>query len=886
MSSKRLFNSIHMIGLGGAGANIVETYITDERTWSAVQDIGVYISTLAIDVADGDIKRLRRAGDKVLKRLAEQGVPPDKLQITTESVKFPTPDAMFEFVDQGYPIFLSQEGLNAENYKPWLSTAMEIPPLAGGVARQRGLSKAIYVLNHYQLGTINRLISNFRNQLSKSLVSPLIFTIFGLGGGTGSGILFDFLKHLRSTIGRQVPIIGLTLLPCDADDAAAKGPSAYASINELNLLMGDEYNRRVVETYGKPYENPFNSVFAVALSPVYSKIGELPETHRAIDQAVVDISYILSSFDVADMLDHIGSGRRRGLDGNINLLTMIKIVYPVNIYIDAAKTQLSRLELYRGVISEEKIAIEGVDRVLSNIEAELKEYYGDYLKAMRTYSIESFDREVEDFIYSAPKVEHETMMRMKDLEEGLKLWIGDLAETIKPMTEATKEGTTEYVIAKRVEELLDLTLNVSTTYGRLHDEVTPRFDELNRYIPSATRLNPRQRVLLQTFAEVAKFVDSLVETLKSYMRVYALGSQLQTLYSRMHSSEQSEAKMNEIKRMVDADLRLLLNAIMTLVSQPRDKAKLLDSFSMQLSMVKNNTMNILNDARKEFDAKEEPIRIYEEEKEEIRRDLRKTILGFGRKKRLRSKLESEIEPKIARLQEEKRFIEEKIAKVEGVLDIYNDISKKLEATSSYRKTLNEIVRLEKQYFKNLSAVSGLEGIFMRVAELSREEQVKILYKILAGEEDQLTREGILREILDRDRVKEFMRSIIATFKNPGSFGLNHGYRSDRMWATIETPEGLWDDDLHKELQTALAGYIEGEVGETISTRIVDSPDPWTIKLMLIAAKVKPEDLDVYPTMKQLYSRASAHDKRLRYSFLREYGVNFEKILKKMETKIS
>lgn len=882
MSSRRLFNSIHMIGLGGAGANIIETYITNERTWRIVQDPGVYISALAIDVADGDVKRLRRASNRVLKGLAEQGVPPDKLQIITETVKFPTPDAMFEFVDSGYPMFLGQEGLNAENYKPWLSTAMEIPPIAGGVARQRGLSKAIYALNYYQLGTVKRLMSNFRSQLSKSLVSPLVFTIFGLGGGTGSGIIFDFLRHLRSILGRQVPIIGLMILPCDADDAAAKGASAYAALNELNLCMSDEYNRHVVERFGSPYENPFNNMFAIALSPVYSKIGELPETHRAIDQAVVDIAYILSSFDVADMLDHIGSGTRRGLDDNLNLLTMVKVVYPVNIYIEAAKKQLSRLELYGGAVAEENIILEGVKRTLNFIESELKEYYRSYLMDMRTYSIETFDRDLEDFISSAPRLEHETMMRMKDLEEGLKSWLGDIGQTIRPMAEVTKEGTTEYVIAKRVEELLDLSLNIAKTYGRYREEATPRFEELDRYIPSATRLNPRLRIILQTFSEAIKFVNRLVDVLKGYMRVYALGSQLHTTYSRMPPSERNETRMSEVKRVVEADLRLLLNMIMTLVSQPKDKVKLLDSLSMQLSMVKSNALRIYEDMNKELDAKEEPIRIYEEEKQEIRREIRKTILGFSKKKRLKMKLESEIEPKIASLKEEKKLIQDKLKKIEKILDAYNKTSKKMEATSEYRRALNEIVKLEKEYYKDLSTVSGIEGIFMRVAELSREEQIKILFKILAGEEDQLTKEGVLTEILDRDRVKEFMRSIISTFKNPGVFGLNRRYKTDRMWATIMAPEGLWDDDLHKDLQTALAGYIDGVVSESISTRIVDSLDPWTITITLIAAKAKPSDIEVYPTMRQLYRRASKQDKRLRYSFLYEYGVNFEDVLKEAE----
>ena len=76
--------------------------------------------------------------------LKSNGIPSDKISLESKTMKFPTPESMFDFI-KTYPDFLEREGAKVpENYKPWLSSSMEIPPLAGGVGRKRALSKAIY----------------------------------------------------------------------------------------------------------------------------------------------------------------------------------------------------------------------------------------------------------------------------------------------------------------------------------------------------------------------------------------------------------------------------------------------------------------------------------------------------------------------------------------------------------------------------------------------------------------------------------------------------------------------------------------------------------------------------------------------------------------------
>ena len=80
---------------------------------------------------------------------------------------------------------------------------MAIPPMAGGAGRRRALAKAIYALNYYQLGIIRNCINAFKEQALSAIVTPTVVVVYGLGGGTGSGIFFDFVKHLRKVLGPE-----------------------------------------------------------------------------------------------------------------------------------------------------------------------------------------------------------------------------------------------------------------------------------------------------------------------------------------------------------------------------------------------------------------------------------------------------------------------------------------------------------------------------------------------------------------------------------------------------------------------------------------------------------------------------------------------------------
>jgi len=131
MARAKNYNSaIQLVGLGGAGVNIVEAFINNRTDLiPLLKREGIRISCLAIDVADNDIQNLEESARELADSLRDEGIPGDKISLTAKSVKFPTPESMFDFINK-YPQYLSREGVRISGeYQPWLASSMDIPRL-------------------------------------------------------------------------------------------------------------------------------------------------------------------------------------------------------------------------------------------------------------------------------------------------------------------------------------------------------------------------------------------------------------------------------------------------------------------------------------------------------------------------------------------------------------------------------------------------------------------------------------------------------------------------------------------------------------------------------------------------------------------------------------
>jgi hypothetical protein len=317
-----------------------------------------------------------------------------------------------------------------------------------------------------------------------------------------------------------------------------------------------------------------------------------------------------------------------------------------------------------------------------------------------------------------------------------------------------------------------------------------------------------------------------------------------------------------------------------MIKKPQEEVKMIDEHLTYIQ-------SIINKFRSKKDAvNNDLLRIEEKAK---RREFDRTkheketsgVLRFGRRRYAKEKLR-DIERELRILNEEKALLNIELDDLDKISDLYNDLLKKLEVTSEYRKKLNSAIELSLEYQKLFSEIIKPKNYYERTTELTQDEQVNIIYQILAEQEEALSRENILTEILDLDHFKDYMRSVVRVYRTPNIMGLKSSFRSDYLWVTVQTPPGLWDTDLNQELFTALAGYVTGDVSKTITIRETPSRDPWVIRIVVVGGRGRVEDLAPFDEMERLNRKASDFEKALSRSFLIEHSSLFEDILKRIE----
>ena len=136
MSELGYSSVIHLVGLGGAGTNVVETFLQTDKTMELLSSGNTRLSLLAMDIADPDIKNLDETYNRVSEQMRRRGIPQERLNLIAKSVKFPSAEAMFDFVQNKYEEHLVNEGIKLKKYHPWLPNTVAIPPLAGGAGRR------------------------------------------------------------------------------------------------------------------------------------------------------------------------------------------------------------------------------------------------------------------------------------------------------------------------------------------------------------------------------------------------------------------------------------------------------------------------------------------------------------------------------------------------------------------------------------------------------------------------------------------------------------------------------------------------------------------------------------------------------------------------------
>jgi hypothetical protein len=834
MDQREIFAQINFIGLGGTGCNILTRILSNQDFLDFyIHRQELRLNMLAVDVADGDVNELKQTYDALVARLSELGVPRDKLFLRAVTIKFNSPDVLFDFL-QNYPKYLkTSEGKDIANYHPWIDSKMRIPNLAGGVGRMRALAKAVYALNYYHFTQLSNVLEEFLNRVSTSSVQPIIMMLFGAGGGTGSGIAYDMAKHVRKKVGGGIPIMGLVVLPSNADDSLAKGPSAY--------MMMEEY--KSIFDLAKEQDNPFTAMFFLPLQVAVTetKGGTLNSAKLQIDEEILNVIKIMASFDMADMLADIGANRNLG-DKYMNVLGFLKVRYPIEDYIRASKIYMDELQLLGDMIREKSSLLRSAEAYLDYLRGTGLDALAHHLASIGE-SPKDADRKAEEIVKMNSKHEVEVSQVMKMLADYLSDdFIDRYAQLLKSMRspEDSVEGLTLSRIVGSLEYLKDNLASPDFDLGAFGGMVEDAKAAIRR-----ARFTARQVELLE---QITSFMDYSILLVRVFQKFYFTRYLLEDISKRI--STQDAGRASEFRRIVDEDLSSLIKYLNTVISKPRDERSSLPQYAGSFQAVKGRIAERVNGLKMEIDQIEARIARFNAELVEVTKDLKRTnIFSGGKRKRLEREM-SRLNQEITRSQAELEAKRSELDSWQKMLGSVDSMLKYADVTGNYWKTLNRYVRLDQEYNEVLSNAVRSDHFFESVLDLSEEERLKIIALMLSGiEEDQLRKPETLNEIVDIPRFKGNLKGKMRIFSSPSFFGLNGDYRTDSIWAIVSAPR-IWDSELEEELKNQLAQYLSVSANLGVSVRPINPVEPWTVEFLVVMSKARPEDLEIHNVIKQ------------------------------------
>lgn len=264
----------HVVGLGKAGAGAIA------ETLRSLEPGAPRLSALAIDIGDQDLAELRTLA---------ASIPPERAEVATVALDVPRREDLFDALRQ-YGEFLTLEyplRRWTPDREPWLPATIELPQ--AGDHLKRAVAKAIYGMAYYGgPRTLERALRRFATGIEATRAQAVVAIVFGLGGGTGSGIAVDLARHLSiGLFGRRVLVAGIGIAPCAADAPEHTGGRLFPVLNELDCLGDEDKNRGVVMSCGDLFKNPFTAGFImVPQQHVWEATRSLAETQLRVDQEI------------------------------------------------------------------------------------------------------------------------------------------------------------------------------------------------------------------------------------------------------------------------------------------------------------------------------------------------------------------------------------------------------------------------------------------------------------------------------------------------------------------------------------------------------------------------------------------------------------------------
>lgn len=274
--------AIHIVGLGKAGCDVVAQMLR-EAQHSYLSNDQVRLSALAIDINDGALATVREFATSLNS---------PNVQVEAVAINVPSDAALQDslqrhrdFLKLEYPLYTWNP-----NYQPWLPS--DLDEARAGSHYQRAHAKALYSQAYYDgQRPLAAALRRFRLSVESTDLDSVVCIVFGLGGGTGSGIAVDLARHLSTVgFGHRAVVVGIGIAPCDGDEARHRSGALFPVISELDCMLDHGKNQGVSVAFGELYRNPYTGGFIVVpQQPVWQATQNLAATHQRVDHELATL---------------------------------------------------------------------------------------------------------------------------------------------------------------------------------------------------------------------------------------------------------------------------------------------------------------------------------------------------------------------------------------------------------------------------------------------------------------------------------------------------------------------------------------------------------------------------------------------------------------------
>lgn len=275
--------AVHIVGLGSTGIGLSKAVLESDEARDLVET-GGELTVWAVDIDNPELEEVEKAGEEFTQEVSDE-----KVSVSTRNIETPDRDDLFEtlrsyreYLKKEYPAYYWQP-----NYDPWIPADIDLD----ADPMRRGVAKAIYGHHYYNTEVLKDDMQEFADRVDETENPSHVYVSFGLGGGTGGGIVPDFARHLSHvSLGRKTPVTGLAMLPCEGDPEEYQGANPYIALNDIDALIDHEANDGVVDVWGELYRNPFNNgVMMVSQESAWRETNDIDETHELVDDAVAGL---------------------------------------------------------------------------------------------------------------------------------------------------------------------------------------------------------------------------------------------------------------------------------------------------------------------------------------------------------------------------------------------------------------------------------------------------------------------------------------------------------------------------------------------------------------------------------------------------------------------